>query len=52
MMSRKNDKKAKQLRTLSSEDLSRVTGGKKDDVIPGVRGTGSSTGGGGYSIND
>jgi len=46
MTSKKSNekKKAKQLRTLSTQDLSHVSGG---DYIPGVRGSGSSTSGGG-----
>ena len=46
---KKNDKKAKQLRTLTTQDLAHVSGG---DYIPGVRGNGSSTSGGGGGTVD
>ena len=44
---KKNDKKAKQLRTLTTQDLTHVTGGS---YIPGVRGNGSSSSGGGGGV--
>ena len=48
LSNKKNDKKAKQLRTLTAQDVAHVSGG----YIPGVRGNGSSTSGGGGGTVD
>ena len=48
MLSKKNVKKAKKLKSLTAHELIHATGG----YIPGVRGNGSSSSGGGGGTSD